>query len=107
MHLWRTFCRRFCSDGIPSNETKAILNRLAQLEGNIMSAISDWAARVGPKLDRVQQGLDVVQALVEKLQNTPGVLTPEDQALLDQIDAKIDAIATDADSVPAQPPVAT
>lgn len=76
---------------------------LKELGDKIMSAIGDWVTTNGPKLDRIQAGLDVVQDLVEKLQNTSGSITPEDQALLDQIEKKIDTIASDADSVPAPP----
>lgn len=82
----------------------ATLHDLKRMENRIMSAIGDWSAKVGPKLDRIQTGLDAVQALVEQLQNSPGAITPEDQALLDQIETKVDAIASDADSVPAPPP---
>lgn len=71
-----------------------------------MSAISDWAANIGPKLTGIQQGLDKVQALVEQLQNSPGTISAQDQALLDQIETQVDAIATDADGVPATPPPA-
>jgi cell division septum initiation protein DivIVA len=77
-----------------------------QMENKIMSAVSDWAAEVNVELDRVQTGLDAVQALVAKLQATPGAITPEDQALLDQIEAKVNAIAADAETPLPQPPVA-
>jgi hypothetical protein len=79
---------------------------LEKVEHNIMSAIGDWAAKVGPKLGKIQTGLDTVQALVKQLQNSPGAITAEDQATLDTIEKQVDDIATDADSVPATPPPA-
>lgn len=82
------------------SENQKILCRIDQSEIKIMSAISDWSVKFGQKLDKIQTGLDAVQALVEKLQTSPGAITPEDQATLDQLDAKVDAIAADADSAP-------
>lgn len=86
-----------------SNNNQAILNRLAEMENRIMSAISDWVTKVGPKLDSIQIGIDAIQALVEQLQNSPGAITPEDQVLLDQIETKVDALGTDANSIPTPP----
>jgi hypothetical protein len=91
------------ADDGPSQETQIILKRMEEMENKIMSKISDWAANVGPKLDSIQTGLDAVQALVEQLQNSAGEITPEDQALLDQIETKVNALAADASSVPAPP----
>lgn len=86
-----------------SEQTNAILKRIEEMEKKIMSKISDWVGTVGPKLDSIQTGLDAVQALVEQLQNSAGEITPEDQALLDQIETKVNALAADANSVPAPP----
>lgn len=91
------------SGGQSQEQTQIILQRMEEMENRIMSKISDWVGTVGPKLDSIQTGLDAVQALVEQLQNSPGEITPEDQALLDQIDAKVNALAADANSVPAPP----
>lgn len=85
------------------SENQKILCRIEQSEIKIISAISDWSVKFGQKLDKIQTGLDAVQALVEKLQTSPGAITPEDQATLDQLDAKVDAIAADADSAPPAP----
>lgn len=100
MNLWNSICNRLCAGQVSE---QAVLKRIAEMESKIMSAISDWAGKVGPKLTRIQEGLDKVQALVEQLQNSPGTLTTQDQALLDQIETQVDVIATDADGVPASP----
>lgn len=77
---------------------------LEEMEKRIMSKIGDWANRVEPKLDSIQTGLDELQKMVEDFQNSPGDLSPEDQAALDRIEAKTNALATDAGSIPAKPP---
>lgn len=91
-------------DWLKSHAGLATKQDLKELVNKIMSVLSDWAAKVSPKLERLQKGIDNLQALVEKLQNTPGAITPEDQALLDKIDKQVDDLGVDADSVPATPP---
>lgn len=78
---------------------------LRQMEKRIMSKISEWADRVEPKLDSVQTGIDELQRLVTEFQNSPGTLSPEDQARLDTIESKTNALATDASGIP-KPPTA-
>lgn len=43
-----------------------------------------------------------LKAEIERLQNTPGPITPEDQALLDSIQARADGIATRLEALDAQ-----
>jgi len=50
-----------------------------------------------------------LKALIETLQNTPGSITPEDQAILDQMEALTVTLADrltalDAETVPEAPP---
>lgn len=82
-----------------------------------MSAISEFSERQQKHNQRIAAGLDAIvadvrglQALIEKLQGTPGAITPADQALLDQIDAGMDALATRVEGVdeltPPAPPAA-
>lgn len=97
----QTGWQRFKSRWLPATK-----HDLEEMEKHIMSAIENWATKIGPKLDSIQTGLDAVQKLVEELQNGPGTFTPADQILVDQIEAKIDAIAGDANSVPTPPVVA-
>ena len=78
-----------------------------------MSAISDFAARQTAFNDRmdtavagVQADIEGLKALIEQLQNTPGGITPEDQDLLNQIEARAGAIADKLDALDAlTPPV--
>lgn len=92
----------------------ALEHKLSLMEKHIMSAISVHAekqnafnARQGAAIDSVvasQAGIvEDIQALNDKiteLQNSPGQVTPEDQALLDQLEtqgsdltAKVEAVA--------------
>ena len=88
---------------------------LDQLERNIMSAFSDFAAKQKTFNDRQGAAIDSittsvtgltgdVKALNDKiteLQNSPGGITPEDQALLNDLQAAGEAAATKAEAVAA------
>lgn len=65
-----------------------------------MSAISDFAAAqnaVNEQIDTAVTGLtgDIknLTETIAKLQGSPGVLTPEDQALLDALQTRVKAVA--------------
>jgi methyl-accepting chemotaxis protein len=95
---------------LPHLATKHDLYHIHQ---TIMSAISDFAARQAAFNDRIDQAVtglqgDVktLQDTIDKLQNTAGQITPEDQALLDQIDARADAVATKLEALDALTPPA-
>jgi hypothetical protein len=82
---------------------------LQQLEKNIMSAISDFSAIVTTAFQQMGQGIQSIsgsvagltedinglKALIEQLQNNPGSITPEDQALLDQAQVAANTLAAD------------
>lgn len=78
-----------------------------------MSAISDFAAKQGAfntRIDNAIAGLveDVkfLNATIETLQTTPGPITAEDQASLDALEARGDAIAAKLEALDAlTPPV--
>lgn len=71
-----------------------------------MSAIKDYTDRVNAKFDLIQTGLgelanavaniagDVtwLKSVIEKLQNNPGPISPEDQALLDALETRIGTV---------------
>jgi predicted nucleic acid-binding Zn-ribbon protein len=86
---------------------------LLKTERNIMSAISDFAAKqkdFNTRLDTAVTGLQGdIKALNDKiteLQNTTGGITPEDQALLDELQAKAEEMATKLEALDAlTPPV--
>ncbi len=76
-----------------------------------MSVISDYAAKVNAFQDRVDTAItgiggdiDALNAEILKLQNTSGAITPEDQALLDGIQARSEAIATKLEALDALTP---
>lgn len=115
---------------VNNDNNKAILQRLAQMESNIMSKVSDFAAAQKAYNDRQAAALDSIVAsqagitedvaelkrLVEELQNSPGEISAEDQALLDELQAKSEETTTkveaqaaalaalDAQNPPAVPP---
>lgn len=83
------------------------------LIGDIMSAISDFAAAMKDFNDRQDQAVanlvgDVKKLNddIAKLQATPGQITPEDQALLDGVQARAKTIADNLDALDAQTPPA-
>jgi len=99
-----------------SHHGLATKNDLKDTENKIMSAISDFAAKqkaFQDKQDAAVAGLtEDVQTLNDKiteLQNTPGQITPEDQALLDDITARGAAITAKLEALdaltPPKPPV--
>lgn len=74
--------------------------RTFKIRKKIMSVISEYADRVGAKfaaIDASVSGLvaDVagLKAKIEQLQNSTGVISAEDQALLDSIENRVGAIA--------------
>lgn len=93
--------------------TNAILLRLAQMEERIMSKISDYATAVNQSYDGIEAALGVVQTslggvsddvaylkeVIDQLNNNPGPITPEDQALLDAGAARAAALATRVEGV--------
>jgi len=66
----------------------------------IMSAISDYNTKIEAHLTTIGTGVDglavdvsELKRIIEQLQNNPGPISPEDQALLDASEAKLAAIA--------------
>lgn len=83
----------------------------------IMSAVSDYVSKIeghfatlSVAVDGVTQDVADLKKLIEELQNTPGPISPEDQALLDASEAKLGAltaklVALDAATTPPPAPV--
>lgn len=86
---------------------------LQQMENRIMSAISDYSVAVKAILDQISKAVDdlvaeiaALAAKIDQLQNSPGAITPSDQALLDGIQAQATSISTKItalDAATAQP----
>ena len=92
-------------------------NEVKQAKEEIMSAISDFAAKQNEFNDRLSTALDGISGdiqelndLITKLQESSGSVTPEDQALLDAAQAKGEEVAAKAEALdaltPPKPPVA-
>lgn len=78
-----------------------------------MSSISDFAAKQNAFNDRQATAIDGlvgdVKSLndkIEELQNSPGAITPEDQALLDALEVRADAMTAKIEALDAQTPPA-
>ena len=93
-----------------------ILSTLETLGSTIMSKISDFAAAVQTSFDAanaalggIQEDVTSLKAQIDALQNSPGTLSPEDQALLNDIQGNASALATkvgDIDALTPPPPPA-
>lgn len=80
-----------------------------------MSAISDFGARVdaafeklGVAVDGVASDVAFLKEEIRKLQENPGPITPEDQAILDGIESRVGALSAKVEALDAateQPPV--
>lgn len=108
---------------VKQQDNNSILKRLEEMETNMASVIAEFAAKQGAFNTRQSQSLESltkgledltgdVQTLNDKiteLQNSPGEITPEDQALLDAIEARGEAITAKLEALdtltPPKPPV--
>lgn len=89
------------------NNNNAILNRLAEMEKKIMSAISEYTESVDTKFAEIGTSVDEIiaaiagvsgdvaslKSIIEKLENNPGPISPEDQVLLTNGLAKVTALS--------------
>lgn len=103
---------------IKSHYGLATKQDLMEMEIRLMSAISDFAAkqsafntRIDSAITGLQGDVQTLNDTITKLQNSPGTVTPEDQAALDTLQAQGDALsakleALDALTPPAIPPTA-
>ena len=68
-----------------------LLRNQASNQIQIMSAISDYAAKQQAVFDKMTADLKAITDLINKLQTTPGPISAEDQATLDDLQAKATA----------------
>lgn len=88
--------------------------RILYLQGNrIMSAISDFAAKqqafnddIAADLTAIQSDIAALNATIATLQNSSGQISAEDQATLDDLQAKGAALAAQADATAGKTPPA-
>jgi hypothetical protein len=76
-----------------------LLNQINEIGDKTMTAISDFAAKqeeYNQKIEAAVSGLsEDIKFLSDKIteiQNSPGVISPTDQSLLDQLDARAQAL---------------
>src|SRR4030095_316429 len=88
--------KKAAHDWIRSQSKGVTIHDLNEMEARIMSAISDFVAKVTAHNDRVDVAIDGlvgdVDWLVEQikaLQENPGPITPQDQALLDGVETRL------------------
>lgn len=84
---------------------------LHETEKRLMSAISEFAAKQNTFNDRIDTAISDLQGDVKSLndqiaalQNSAGQITPEDQALLDGLQARASGIADKLDALDALTP---
>lgn len=84
---------------VEDKKNRELLEKILTNTEGIMSAISDFAAAVNSNFDKIAQDIVDLDALITKLQNSPGSISPADQKLLDDIQARSAALVI-ASAVP-------
>ena len=89
-----------------------VLKRLENKELKLMSTVTDWAAKeqvqldaISATLDGVVAGVAALDAQIKALQNSPGTLSPSDQAALDAIETASAALVSKSKGIVVTPPV--
>lgn len=87
-------------------EITELLRQIVCQNGKIMSQIQTFSDQVNAAFDKMSTAVDGVstdvdglKAEIAKLQTTPGAITPEDQALLDSIQNRANALAAKVDAL--------
>ena len=102
--------------GLKSPQRLATHEDLQHVESRIMSKISEFAAlqtafndRINVAVEGVAKDIETLKTLITTLQNSPGAITPEDQATLDQLTTVVSATAAKVEALdalnPPTPPV--
>lgn len=83
------------------------LGELSSQIGSLMSALSDYAAKVTAIFNDVSTQVDAIMAKLTAIQNSPGTISPDDQAALDAALALGTNLQTkvDTDALPTPPAV--
>ncbi len=99
------------SDWRKSLSELATKQDLKEMEHKIMSAISDFATKQNAFNDRIDTAIADLQGDVQnlndtitQLQNSPGTITPDDQALLDAIQTRTEGVTTKLEALDALTP---
>lgn len=93
------------------DEIRKALASLLTLGGKTMSVISDFAAkqqqfnsRMDTAVDGLSKDVAVLNEKILELQTTPGAITEEDQALLDSLEERGNAIAAKLEALDGMTP---
>ena len=104
--------KRLANNQVVLGELKQMLADNIEREQNIMSQITDWAAKEQADLDAISGALDGIVAgvaaldkLISDFQNSPGTLSPSDQAALDAIQTASTAVVAKTKAIVVTPPV--
>lgn len=81
---------------IEGDETSTFLTEGVK---TIMQSITDFAAKVNANFASIQTGIKALDDKITAFQNSPGALSAEDQAALDDIVATSGTLATAAQAV--------
>jgi uncharacterized protein YoxC len=105
------------SEHVTIRETERVLQAIEHLSHqihHIMSAISDFSTKLNAFFDRqdkavadLQGDVDNLTKQIAALQATSGAITPEDQALLDGIQARASSVSDKLDAIDALTPPVT
>jgi len=82
-----------------------ILNKLNSMEHKIMTQISDFQVAMDGFLANLKADIQALNDKITALQNSPGALSPADQASLDEVQAAAKALSDSASNPPVVPPV--
>jgi hypothetical protein len=90
------------------NQVLAALSVIKSNQEKIMNQISDFASKVEANFASIKTGILALDAKIQALQNSPGILSEADQKALDAIVADSATLATAANAVvpPVPPPAA-
>ena len=91
--------------------TKADKDNIIDKLNALMSQITDWAAQeqadltaISGTLDSIVTGIAALDKMITDLQNSPGTLTPADQAALDNIQSAVKGLVTKSAAISTAPP---
>jgi len=103
--------RRCEFEWFKSHSELATKRDLEEMEKRLMSKISEFAAKQKEYNDRIDTAvsgltgdIQVLNDRITELQNSTGAITPEDQALLDDLQARGATIATKLEALDALTP---
>jgi hypothetical protein len=88
-----------------------LLTENIKKEQDFMSQITDWAvgqradlSAISATLDAIVTGIAALDKLITDFQNSPGVLSPSDQAALDAVQSASKALVTKSAGIVVTPP---